>query len=138
MELDELLAMLPPALRARGGPQRFGKAHCFDCGSEFSWRLHLVRIPRHFCDACLRKRALAATARWREQQRRERARSLAGRTCDGCNKPMPEGRADRNYCSSACRQKAYRARKKDPAASYQPPGRSAHCETGGREPSNQM
>ncbi len=28
-------------------------------------------------------------------------------TCNGCGKPI-EGRADRRWCSSACRQRAYR------------------------------
>ncbi len=30
-------------------------------------------------------------------------------TCNGCGKPI-EGRADRRWCSSACRQRAYRHR----------------------------
>lgn len=30
-------------------------------------------------------------------------------TCNGCDQPMT-GRADRRYCSSACRQRAYRQR----------------------------
>ena len=33
------------------------------------------------------------------------------RICNGCGAPMPEGRAGRQWCSSACRQRAYRRRR---------------------------
>jgi hypothetical protein len=34
----------------------------------------------------------------------------AARNCNGCGAPLPDGRADRQWCSSACRQAAYRRR----------------------------
>jgi hypothetical protein len=37
------------------------------------------------------------------------ASRVADRTCPGCGQPMG-GRADRRWCSSACRQRAYRRR----------------------------
>lgn len=34
----------------------------------------------------------------------------SGQPCDTCGTPVTQGRADSRYCSSACRQKAYRKR----------------------------
>ena len=34
---------------------------------------------------------------------------LPSRICNGCGSPMPDGRSDRQWCSSACRQRARRA-----------------------------
>jgi hypothetical protein len=39
---------------------------------------------------------------------------LPSRMCNGCGSPMPDGRADRQWCSSACRQAAYRRRRAAP------------------------
>jgi hypothetical protein len=39
---------------------------------------------------------------------------LPSRTCNGCGSPMPDGRSDRQWCSSACRQRAYRQRRAAP------------------------
>ena len=35
---------------------------------------------------------------------------VTARVCAGCGRALPGGRADRRYCSSACRQRAHRAR----------------------------
>lgn len=43
----------------------------------------------------------------------EAAQAEPPRTCEGCGRGMT-GRADRRFCSSACRQKAYRNREKTP------------------------
>lgn len=39
------------------------------------------------------------------------AREGISRPCDTCGTPITTGRADATYCSPACRQKAYRARR---------------------------
>jgi hypothetical protein len=38
------------------------------------------------------------------------SRNAAGGGCYGCGGPMPAGRSDRQWCSNACRQRAYRHR----------------------------
>ena len=38
----------------------------------------------------------------------------SGRPCQTCGEPITTGRADSRYCGSACRQKGYRLRAKDP------------------------
>jgi hypothetical protein len=37
-------------------------------------------------------------------------------SCHGCGRPLPAGRADRRFCSAACRQRAYRSRAGAPAS----------------------
>ncbi len=58
--------------------------------------------PRRKLDAC------SDVCRLRYYAKR-RVAPLVTPTCDGCGEPMT-GRADRRYCSPACRQRAYRQR----------------------------
>lgn len=47
-------------------------------------------------------------AKARNVRRRQSARRAE---CAGCAQPVPAGRSDLRYCSNACRQRAYRARR---------------------------
>jgi hypothetical protein len=49
------------------------------------------------------------------RQRDLRAQARADRKCEGCGAIFTPGRADGRFCSSACRQAAYRKRTKTPA-----------------------
>lgn len=67
----------------------------------------LAAEPHHrrvFCSAYCRSREASG--------RRVAARALArqGRPCQGCSQPFTASRTDGRYCSSACRQRAYRRR----------------------------
>lgn len=45
-----------------------------------------------------------------------RTPALIDKDCEGCGKKLPSGsRTDKTYCSDACRQAAYRRRKKEAA-----------------------
>jgi hypothetical protein len=73
------------------------------------------------CEGCGRKviepsrwtwggrRIVACSERCRERARRLRPQPAA-RKCDSCGKSFKPSRVDARYCSSACRQKAYRRR----------------------------
>jgi hypothetical protein len=62
---------------------------------------------RTFCSDSCRQREASS----RRAQARLRARQ---RACDGCGVTFVGTRADAHYCSSACRQRAYRLRRKPP------------------------
>ena len=36
--------------------------------------------------------------------------TVTDKGCHACGGPLPDGRADRRFCSAACRQRAYRTR----------------------------
>jgi hypothetical protein len=75
---------------------------CEGCGrivNEARWR------PRRFCSR------ICEDGYYAEQRRARRAEARAGRRCDVCAELLDAGRADARYCSSACRQKAYRRRR---------------------------
>jgi hypothetical protein len=71
------------------------------------WRTKAPTI----CPSCIGVQAKRNAANWRHRRRHERLNAQAGRLCDVCSKPIPDGRTDRRQCSSACRQKAYRHRR---------------------------
>ena len=77
---------------------------CQGCGRPVhdEWRLP----PREHvscCDACEPK-AKAASARAKRAKKRE------GTVCVSCGKSFTPSRNDAEYCSSVCRQRAYRRR----------------------------
>jgi hypothetical protein len=88
-----------------------GTSRCMDCHQTFAYRQSRRTATPHLCEACRTKRARAGTRAWQLRKRAEREREKAGRTCPGCGTPIPEGRSDRVWCGSPCRQRAYRQRK---------------------------
>lgn len=68
--------------------------------------------PVVFGDLRRRKHAVCSQRCRIDAQRRERADYMASRrhTCTNCGEEYEPTRADSQYCSSACRQKAYRDR----------------------------
>ena len=80
--------------------------HCA-CGAWF-----IDHWAAKTCLAC-RKATILARARAYTAERaanRKRARKNRKGRCYHCRKPMPVERGTRRYCSSACRQAAYRER----------------------------
>lgn len=73
---------------------------CIRCGK----RTHRnnFRRRRYCSDACV------ASAR---NERRDRTHDRVPRPCDTCGDTFTPPRSDGRYCSAACRQKAYRARR---------------------------
>lgn len=64
-------------------------------------------------------------------------------TCEGCHEPLIGQRSDSRYCSGACRQRAYRERRRDEhierrgldaldwmLATFPDPGRSRNARSG--------
>jgi hypothetical protein len=90
---------------------------CTTCRLEFIGSPH----ARYCSDECRRPAKIAAAARqrarWAEMLKRDHARAR----CAACSKPISDRQRLRmdpfepNYCSNACRQKAYR-RKRDGAS----------------------
>jgi hypothetical protein len=67
---------------------------------------------RGWCSLCANHARIdASTAAVSARKRRARA----DRTCQGCGATFTPARADGRYCCGACRQAAYRARRKQPA-----------------------
>jgi hypothetical protein len=80
-------------------------APCEGCGRPLvviGWD-YIYRKRRVCCDYC---RGLAVA----REKRERRTDARAGRTCGQCNEVIDASRNDARYCSSACRQKAYRQR----------------------------
>jgi hypothetical protein len=65
------------------------------------WRGHWFGC----CTAC-------ATDAINERYRERRRRARADRTCGTCGQTFTPTRSDGRYCSSACRQRAYRGRQR--------------------------
>jgi len=87
---------------------------CIRCHEPFEIIQRGIRRtawPR-ICPGCHAERQRIYLAEWKAQRRAERRAAQASRTCarTGCDAPIPDGRADRQWCSSTCRQAAYRAR----------------------------
>jgi hypothetical protein len=61
-----------------------------------------------------RQREYAAA--WRARQKASVGSDRPSCSRNGCGAPIPEGRSDRRWCSSACRQAGYRRRKSDGGA----------------------
>jgi hypothetical protein len=80
---------------------------CRECGIE----LPGVHRLRKWCAACktnLFKRRNAQTA---AEQLKRRRTQLARAVCKFCSETFTAAKSDQLFCSSACRQKAYRERK---------------------------
>lgn len=72
---------------------------CATCGLP----THLTPDPRRRVPTC------SDLCRSRQYSQRRSVATNVTHTCDGCGQGMT-GRADRRYCSPACRQRAYRRR----------------------------
>jgi hypothetical protein len=83
---------------------------CRRCGEQFEikerghWRTKAPSV----CPTCIAAKARVCARNWRKRRCVERLRAQSTRLCETCRQPIPEGRADRRHCSSACRQAAYR------------------------------
>ena len=75
------------------------------------------------CDACGRKVARRRFCNWHcrahyynapaaARRKAERLKARQGKVCEQCGKTFTATRSDQKTCSPACRQKAYRERKK--------------------------
>jgi hypothetical protein len=72
---------------------------CHGCGRRLTFVVHWERRDNRFtCDNVCARRAL------RKQRRPKR------RLCTQCSKRFSSARKDAQFCSSACKQKAYRKR----------------------------
>jgi len=86
---------------------------CRRCGEQFEikkrghWRTKAPSI----CPSCIASAVRRNARSWRHRCRYERLKAQAGRLCEVCHRPIPDGRADRRQCSPACRQAAYRRRR---------------------------
>lgn len=92
----------PKLCKECNGERRRSNGEPYDLYAVNSYREH-VRW-RGYCIACASD---AENARRRDERRTRRT----GRCCVGCGETFTPPRADGRYCSSACRQKAYRQRK---------------------------
>lgn len=81
-------------------PSRTGRA-CEGCG-------RLVVLGKDPCRTGVYCTPACKSTAWRN---RTRDISANDSSCVVCGTPMPDARSDRQTCSSACRQKAYRARR---------------------------
>jgi hypothetical protein len=91
---------------------------CQRCGGQFTIRVRgwfRAQRPR-ICPDCHARRQREYLHAWRARKRAKRSLAIASRTCNACGEPMPDGRADRKYCSGACRQRAYRGGQRDGSA----------------------
>ncbi len=82
-----------------------------DCGVRF---VTFSDVRRRYCGAVCAARGATARARERRATRRERI-------CRRCHEPFTGRRRDASYCSSACRQAAYRHRVTDRSGSVPEP-----------------
>jgi endogenous inhibitor of DNA gyrase (YacG/DUF329 family) len=73
-----------------------------------------------FCPTCHPERERERSARRYAIKREIRIAKQATRQCANCGKPIADGRADRKFCSDACKQAAWPA---------------ARCRTGTAAPS---
>jgi hypothetical protein len=106
--------------------------HCPECGAKAagSWRAR--RAKPWPCEACGRPVVdtgylppdhTACGSPCREEARKVRRRAQHDeQACATCGKPFTPTRADAAYCSSACRQRAYRERKGVTGVHPRPPG----------------
>jgi hypothetical protein len=80
------------------------------------------RQPLAMPDGLYRRRVCSVRCEQRYRRRRQRERRLMTR-CEGCDRFFAARRDDSRFCSPACRQKAYRGRKKrdEPAAVCEAP-----------------
>jgi hypothetical protein len=82
---------------------------CDNCGRtvhDAAWRFS--RRHRYCCEHC---QFVDQSARLAAAARRHRAEARGpSRPCAECGEPFEAKRGDARYCSSACRQKAYRKR----------------------------
>ena len=111
---DVLLRKIPPAVTANNGPRgglfshNAGPYFCPDCKRPITGAGGLPashhRGWRNHCAPCGHKGVLREA---RDRRRRRRA----DRACAACGQTFTPARSDGRYCSSACRQKAYRQRR---------------------------
>lgn len=85
-----------------GRGEQMPPAPCVNCG------LHVIRNA----DVLL-KRVTCSPACGTSLTRIRNGNRGNGQPCETCGEPITTGRADSQYCGSACRQKAYRRRAKD-------------------------
>lgn len=69
----------------------------------------ILYSTRKRLDRCIR---CAITRRANRQRERRAAAKAKEATCEGCGEPFKPKRKDSRFCKGACRQKAYRGRKK--------------------------
>lgn len=89
----------------------------WECPGPRGRRTHLDY--QHWCDRCGRPFLGALARRYcsdacgelTRASRRDRSRDRDARACETCGDTFTPPRSDGRYCSSACRQKAYRRRK---------------------------
>jgi hypothetical protein len=84
-------------------PRRFRV--CRRCGRR---RYYQSGWPRDFCTDICKRQHERGLLEQRRQRWRERVRP--SRPYMRCGQPFTAGRSDARYCSSACRQRAYRQR----------------------------
>jgi hypothetical protein len=79
---------------------------CDTCGRAVVVEVRGSRSRRHVfcCERC--------ASRWHNEQRNQRARQARERTCPICGRAFVGSRRDASTCSPACRQKAFRLRRK--------------------------
>ncbi len=75
---------------------------CEYCGRHTAFCTGRVR-SRRFCSGRCRSRSASARAKWLRARARQK-------TCVGCEQEFDGTRRDAKYCSSPCRQRAYRHR----------------------------
>jgi len=80
---------------------------CQRCTRRVVNRVIPTRPMRHvFCSPDCERRYYQD-----RQQEKRRATLDLDKVCEGCDEPFRASRSDARYCSGACRQRAYRARK---------------------------
>jgi hypothetical protein len=97
------------------GPKGYPLKPCAHCGRG----VHLIFVERWMLvDSSVRRLAQlpfccdrCAAQYWNEPRKQRRAEARASLRCQECAEVIDAGRSDAKYCSSACRQRAYRARK---------------------------
>lgn len=81
--------------------------YCHTCERPVRGSWHNLRAQRFFC--CER----CEWQHYNEIEKERRATQREHTTCRQCGATFEAARADAAYCSPACRQKAYRARKRE-------------------------
>lgn len=99
------------------------RSRCERCG--LAWVFSLGRHPTYQCGGCRRSMVCYSREPWaihycsdacrstaiNAHARERRAADREPLDCLVCHERVDAGRRDTRYCSSACRQKAYRARR---------------------------
>jgi hypothetical protein len=116
------IAAAAPVWRQRNWRGRV-QVVCEGCRDEyqfFGWSAPCARCGRTVHQKNWQQRTVCSEscrlALDRERARLERAESRVGKRCAECDEPFDADRADRRYCSNACRQRAYRGKRGERAA----------------------